>query len=56
MLMCIDPSIKLTEEEEAAIQKAIEEEKEKQRQALLDAELRNRLLDEQRKQPGYAGY
>lgn len=54
--MCVDPTINLTEEEEKAIQKAIEEEKERQRKDMLEAEMRNRLLDEQRKQPGYAGY
>jgi len=55
--MCvIDPTTKLTKEEEEEIKKALEAEKERQRKDLLEAELRNRLLDEQRKQPGYAGY
>lgn len=55
--MCVtDPTVKLTAEEEAEVQKAIEAEKERIRKDLLEAEVRNRLLDEQRKQPGYAGY
>lgn len=47
---------KLTPEEEAYIQKQMEEMKKKQRQAELDAIARNKFLDEQRKQPGYTGY
>lgn len=49
-------SNKLTPEEQAIIDKQIQELKEKQRQAELDAIARNKFLDEQRKQPGYTGY
>lgn len=47
---------KFTPEEEARIQAQIKEMQEKQRQAEIEAEARNRLLDEQRKQPGYKYY
>jgi len=53
--MC-DPTIVLTKEEEEEIQKAVEAEKERIRQDQIEAEKRNRMLDEQRLQPGYAGY
>lgn len=46
----------LTKEDEEKIKQAIEAEKERIRQDFLEAEMRNRMLDEQRKQPGYAGY
>lgn len=47
---------KFTAEEEAKIAAAIKAEKEKAKQAEIDAEIRNRLLDIQRTQPGYRGY
>lgn len=47
---------KFTPEEEAKIQAEIKAAQEKQRQAEIEAEARNRLLDEQRKQPGYRYY
>ncbi len=53
--MC-DPKLNLTKEEEEEIQKAIKAEAERIRQDLIEAEKRNRMLDEQRLQPGYAGY
>jgi hypothetical protein len=45
-----------TKEEEAKIKAAIEAEQERIRQAQIEAEISNRMLDAQRKQPGYAGY
>lgn len=44
---------KFTPEEEALMKAKIEKAKEDQRKAELEAEARNRLLDEQRKQPGF---
>lgn len=48
--------IQLTPEEKAQIEKQLEKQRAKQRQAELDAYMRNKFLDEQRKQPGYTGY
>jgi len=47
---------KFTSEEQAKIEAALQAEKERIRQAEIEAEIRNRMLDEQRKQPGYKGY
>lgn len=46
----------LTAAEEAKIQQAIQESKQKEQQALIETEIRNRILDAQRMQPGYTGY
>lgn len=46
-------SVKFTAEEEAQIQAAVKAEKDKIRQAEIEAEIRNRLQDEQRGKPGY---
>jgi hypothetical protein len=40
-------------EEEKKIQEAVNASKEQQRQDLIDAEIRNRILDAQSQQPGY---
>jgi len=45
-----------TAEEEKKIRDAVEAEQERIRQAQIEAEIRNRMLDAQRRQPGYAGY
>lgn len=47
---------KFTAEEEAKIQAQIKAAEELRRQAELEAEARNRLLDKQRQQPGYKYY
>lgn len=44
---------KFTAEEEAQIQAAVKAEQERIRQAEIEAEIRNRLLDAQRGKPGY---
>ena len=44
---------KFTPEEEARIQQAVQAEVDKARQAEIDAEIRNRVLDAQRGKPGY---
>ena len=46
----------LTAAEEAKIQQAIQESKQKEQQALIETEIRNRIPDAQRMQPGYTGY
>ena len=45
-----------TEEEKKKIDEAIKAEQERIRQDMLEAEMRNKILDAQRLQPGYAGY
>ena len=45
-----------TAEEKYRINKELEEYKKKSRQAEIDAYIRNKVLDEERKQPGKAGY
>lgn len=47
---------KYTPEQQAAIDKALKEQQERAKQAELDAMIRNAILDEQRKKPGYTGY
>jgi predicted metal-dependent phosphotriesterase family hydrolase len=47
---------KFTPEEEARIRAAVKAQSDTAREALIEAEIRNRLLDEQRTQPGYTGY
>lgn len=47
---------KFTAEEEKKIQAQIDAQKLADRQAEIEAEARNRLLDEQRKQPGFKYY
>jgi len=42
--------------EEAKIKKAVEKQKAKARKAEIEAEILNRIADEQRKQPGYKYY
>lgn len=46
-------TVKFTSDEEARIQAAVKAEEEKRRQELIDTEIRNRVLDAQRSQPGY---
>ena len=46
-------TIKFTPEEEKRIQEAVKADQERIRQDLIDAEIRNRILDAQRGQPGY---
>ncbi len=53
--MC-ENKISLSKEEEEKVKQAIAEENERIRKELLEAEIRNRILAEQRSQPGYAGY
>lgn len=45
-----------TPAEEATIAAAVKAQQDAARAAEIEAEIRNRLLDEQRKQPGYTGY
>lgn len=45
-----------TPEEEAAIQKAVQEHQEKVRQDMINTEIRNRILDAERMQPGKTGF
>lgn len=45
-----------TPEEEARIEAEVQAYKEKARQAEIEAEIQNRILDAQRTQPGYTGY
>ncbi len=47
---------KFTAEEERRIQEAVKQQEDKARQAEIDAEIRNRLLDAQRGKPGYNYY
>lgn len=47
---------KFSAAEEAAIQSAVKAQQDAARAAEIEAEIRNRILDEQRKQPGYTGY
>lgn len=47
---------KFSPEEEKRIQEAIKEYNERIRQAEIDAEIRNRILDAERKQPGKTGF
>lgn len=47
---------KFTPAEEAAIKKAVADSQAKARQAEIETEIRNRILDAQRMQPGYTGY
>ena len=42
-----------TPEEEALIQAALKEQMDKARAAEIEEEIQNRLMDEQRKKPGY---
>lgn len=42
-----------TPEEEKRIQEAVKAEQERIRQDMIEAEIRNRILDAQRGQPGY---
>ena len=46
-------NIKFTKEEEALIQKKVNEALTKAHQAEIEAEIRNRILDAQRGKPGY---
>lgn len=45
-----------TPEEQARIDAEVKAAQEKARQAEIDAAVRNKILDEQRLQPGYTGY
>lgn len=45
--------VTFTPEEEARIQAEVAAAEEKRRQELIDTEIRNRILDAQREQPGY---
>lgn len=47
---------KFTAEEQKRIDKELAEYKKKCRQAEVDAYIRNKMLDEERKQPGKAGF
>lgn len=51
--MAQNSSNTFTAEEEQKIQKAVDAAKEQARQDLIDAEIRNRILDAQSQQPGY---
>lgn len=50
------PASKFTPEEEQRIQAEVKANLDKQRQAQIDAEIRNRTLDSQRQQPGRKYY
>ena len=45
-----------TAEEQAKIDAEVKAAQEKARQAEIDAAIRNKILDDQRSQPGYTGY
>lgn len=45
-----------SKEDEEKIKAAVQAAQEQQKREQLEAEIRNRILDAQRKQPGYAGY
>lgn len=45
-----------TAEEEKMIQQMVKASKDKERQMMIEAEIRNRMLTEQSKQPGYKYY
>ena len=45
--------VTFTAEEEARIKAEVEAAEAKRRQELIDTEIRNRILDAQREQPGY---
>lgn len=47
---------KFTPEEEAIIEAGVKSIRDKARQAEIEAEIRNRALDEERKQPGKTGF
>ena len=49
-------STTFTAEEQARIDAAVKAEQDRARQAEIDAAIRNKLLDEQRQQPGYRYY
>ena len=51
-----EANAQFTPEEEKKIQEAVKAQEEKARQAEIDAEIRNRLLDAQRGKPGYNYY
>jgi len=51
-----DTNKQFTPEEEKKIQDAVKQQEDKARQAEIDAEIRNRILDEQRGKPGYNYY
>ncbi len=51
--MAKDSKSKFTPEEEKRIQAAVDAQKQKEREALIEAEIRNRILDAQRGKPGY---
>ena len=46
-------TVQFTPEEEKRIQEAVKADEERRRQDLIEAEIRNRILDAQRGQPGY---
>ena len=48
-----DDKKSFTAEEEARIQAAVKEQQDKIREAEIQAEIQNRLMDAQRKKPGY---
>ena len=48
-----NPEIKFTHEEEERIQKAVEEYHRKERELMIEAEIRNRIIRENRGKPGY---
>ena len=48
-----NPEIKFTPEEEERIQKAVEEYHRKERELMIEAEIRNRIIRENRGKPGY---
>lgn len=48
--------IKFTPEEEKLIQANVKAAQDSERKMMIDAEIRNRILDAQRQQPGYRYY
>lgn len=54
--MCKESNVKFTPEEEKLIQKSVQESQDKERQMMIDAEIRNRVLSAQSQQPGYRYY
>lgn len=54
--MANDTTIKFTTEEEKLIQQSVQASQDKERQMMIDAEIRNRLMTAQSQQPGYRYY
>lgn len=54
--MANNKTTKFTAEEEKMIEKSVKASQDKERQMMIEAEIRNRLLTAQSQQPGYKYY